>query len=174
MKSSTGPLSANAKRGAESPVAVLPELAAVESQSPALTVDPAADPASPSDGFTPELIVDLFAKSGAMFFRWEPTRGLTFLSGQPPLALGYTREEVLRDPMLVERIVRPDFRENISRFITHLHEAAHRVSHIEIPFVSKGDATVWYEARVLPRIGPSGRVEGFLGVAFEVDERGSK
>src|SRR5882672_6289076 len=161
MKRINHPPSPVENRGAEAPVSVLPEIPTVRAHSSALTIDAEENPPAAKENFTAQLVVDTFLLAGVMFFNWEPPRGLTFLSGRPPLSLGYTREEVLRDPLLVERIVRPDFRQNISRFITQLHEAAHRVSHLQIPFVAKGGATVWYEARVLPRIGPTGRVEGF-------------
>lgn len=132
-----------------------------ESLGPALEPRPAA-----------ETVLDVLARAGIVFFRWDVSRGLTYINAEAPGLLGYTREELMGDPEVSQRIVDPEFLPQLEKSAPEAfvaHEGAFRYG--KIPFRSKRGERVWFEARVVPDMSGDGRIHGFFGVAFVPPER---
>jgi PAS domain S-box-containing protein len=123
-------------------------------------------PAPPSA----ERILEVLAKAGALFFRWDAFSGLTFLSGNTQELLGYSREELLGDSSLVRRVVDPEFIPLLERRGADFFVVRAQALRVEVPFVARGGRRVWIEARVVPELDEGGHIVGFLGIALNADE----
>src|SRR5690349_3118760 len=108
----------------------------------------------------PEAVLDVVRKTGVVFFEWDLAQGLTYLSESARGLLGYSSEDFLADPALVERVVKPSFRRHLTQFWAELHASHPPFARIEIPFVSAKGEDVWLEARVVPQYDAGGRIKG--------------
>jgi len=114
-----------------------------------------------------ETILDALARAGFVFFRWDISRGLTYINAETQGLLGYTREELMGDLQVGQRIVDPSFLPALERVAPQAYEAREGpVRYEKIPFVAKSGERVWLEARVVPDLDEDGRILGFFGVAF--------
>jgi len=117
-----------------------------------------------------ELILEVLTKAGAVFFRWDVFRGLTFLSANARDMLGYTQEDLLGDPELIGRLIDPEFLADVERLTPGLSIVSTEAVRVEVPLLSRAGARVWIDARIVPEIGEGGRIAGFVGIAFDASE----
>lgn len=118
-----------------------------------------------------EVILDVLSKAGAIFFRWDPAVGLTFLSASPKGLLGYTQAEVMNDPDLASRVLDPKFLPEFSRMGARFYVDTGEAVRVSMPFISRDGGRVWMETRVVLELGSNGAVKGFLGIAFEAPQQ---
>lgn len=118
-----------------------------------------------------QAILDVLSQAGAIFFRWDPFAGLTFLSASRRGLLGYSREELLNDPNVGARLMDPSFLRDFDRMGASFYVVTGEAVRVTIPFIAHSGERVWMEARIVPEITESGAVSGFLGIALEVPRR---
>lgn len=119
-----------------------------------------------------EVILDVISKAGALFFRWDPFFGLTYLSPNVRMILGYDPDELIGDPALVARVVDPEFLPRLEQLAADFYIASTDAVRIEIPYIARSGARVPLDTRVVPEIGESGAIIGFVGIALNaVDAR---
>jgi len=119
-----------------------------------------------------ETVLKVLAEADIVFFRWDVARGLTYIHAESRGLLGYTREELMGDLNVSQRIVDPAFLPQLEKSAPEAfvaREGAFRYG--KIPFISKAGERVWFEARVVPDMSEDGRIRGFFGVAFVAPER---
>lgn len=112
-----------------------------------------------------DLLTRLGAISGDVVFRHLFSSGTEYISDGITTSLGYTPQEIVGDPLLLDRLIHPDDRHLVSDMVTE-PSLANRA--ILIRMVRRNGQVSWQLLRVSPILDPSGRVLGIEGFATDV------
>jgi two-component system, cell cycle sensor histidine kinase and response regulator CckA len=96
---------------------------------------------------------------------------VTFVNGQVERILGYRPQDFVDDATLWIRNIHPDDLPRLIETTRTMMANAAPVSRIFRVRHRDGNRFVWFEDRVVPQLGPDGRVRGILGVARDVTAR---
>ena len=92
----------------------------------------------------------------------DPQGNYVFLSPACERLTGYTREEFLADPRLVERLVHPDDRAGFEQHIerVHLAEQQRNAIELELRIIARDGSERWISHRCAGMFDPDGRYLG--------------
>ena len=96
---------------------------------------------------------------------------LMFISPQVKKLLGYTSTEFLSNPSLWFSLLHPDDIEKVKDMTMALIESGEAVTRIYRMKQKETGKYLWLEDRVLPKLGKSGEVVGFVGGARDITGR---
>ncbi|MGD0273849.1 MAG: GAF domain-containing protein [Gaiellaceae bacterium] len=115
-----------------------------------------------SAGFSTEELYRRIADSVSSWEYWlDPQGGYVYLSPACESVSGYSREELLADPGLFERLVHVDDRARFEQHIERTHGSERQEdAEIEIRIAARDGSERWIRHRCTPMYGPDGRYLG--------------
>jgi len=96
---------------------------------------------------------------------------VTFVNGQVEPILGYRPQDFVDDASLWIRSVHPDDVSRLMETTRAMLEQAVPVTRVFRVRHKDGNRFVWFEDRVVPKVGADGRVQGILGIARDITAR---
>ena len=96
---------------------------------------------------------------------------VTFVNGQVERILGYRAQDFVDDASLWIRSVHPDDMPRLMETTRAMIEQAAPVTRVFRVRHKDGNRFVWFDDRVVPKVGADGRVQGVLGIARDITAR---
>ena len=131
---------------------------------------PATGTGAPRLAFTLEALLGAAERAGLVFFRWDRTGGLLYVSESVRDVLGYTSAELVAKPHLYATLVHPDAAKELETAVRRLVSDPPERTQFLLHMRARTGRDVWLSATLLAARDEKGQVAAWDGVAIDSTE----
>jgi PAS domain S-box-containing protein len=120
--------------------------------------------------FSSEWALPLLEQSGLILFKLDLRSGQGSFSRTAHELLGFSHEELERDPAIVAKSLHPDDAKAYTEFVRRQVENPQPRAQTRLHFRARDGRDVWVDCLVFPVRGAGGELEAFQGVAWDATD----